>query len=97
MLNFFKGKVAQGKYSRVEYNAMVTESQGQQLKILALEALVKLVKSLVQFTEEFQAKGQEYKIQKVISAPAEEEAENEKETEIGLESVNGQSLDSMDE
>lgn len=75
---------------------MVTESQGQQLKVLALEALVKLVKSLVQFTEEFQpVKGQEYSIKKIASG-TEEEAENEKE-EIGLETVNGQILDQMDE
>ena len=79
----------------MEYGAMVTESQGQQLKILALEALVKLVKSLVQFTEEFQVKGQEIHIKKAVSG-TEEEAENEKE-DIGIETVNGQILDKMDE
>ncbi len=52
-------KIAQGKYARIEYSTIVTADQELQLKALALESLVKLVKSLIQFTQEYQAKQDE--------------------------------------
>jgi len=94
---FLKGKIAQGKYSRPEYSSIITANQAQQLKTLALESLVKLVKSLVQYTQDHQKKLEDaLKFKKVKSA--EEETETEKEAEENaLNHVNKEILEKMDE
>lgn len=98
------GKIAQGKYTRAEYGALVTASQAQQLKTMALEALVKLVKSLVQFTQDFQIKiDNPLKVKRALSNEEEKEKEKETETEKDAEDkegaidVNAEALNNMDE
>ncbi len=54
------GKIAQGKYLRPEYSSVILPAQELNLKSLALESLVNLVKALVQFTEESQQKLDEH-------------------------------------
>jgi len=49
-----KGKIAQGKFLRPEYSSLILPPQEHLLKILALESLVTLVKSLVQFSQDHQ-------------------------------------------
>jgi brefeldin A-inhibited guanine nucleotide-exchange protein len=49
-------KIAQGKYLRSEYSTVINPQQEPTLKVLALESLVNLVKSLVLFQEEYKAK-----------------------------------------
>ena len=77
-------KIAQGKYSRPEYTALITPQQEQQLKILALEPLVKLAKSLLQFTEDYQKRMEE--VSKLRNSSQELERDGEDyETTIGDE------------
>lgn len=45
-------KIAQGKYTRNDYSTVISPQQEPTLKIIALESLVNLVKSLVQYIEE---------------------------------------------
>ena len=46
-------KIAQGKYSKAEYVSVVQPAQDQNLRFIALGALVNLVKALVLFTEDY--------------------------------------------
>ena len=69
-----QGKIAQGKYLRPEYSSLIMPSQETYLRILALESLVNMVKSLVQFTLDYQKNLQENtKVKKIASM------ENEKD------------------
>ncbi len=47
-------KIAQGKFSRPEYNSFILPQQELYLKTMALDSLVTLVKSLMHFTQDFQ-------------------------------------------
>lgn len=46
------GKIAQGKYSKTEYNTVIQPVQEHTLKTLALESIIAFCKSLVRFTDE---------------------------------------------
>jgi hypothetical protein len=74
-------KIAQGKYARLEYGTIVTAEQELQLRALALESLVKLVKSLIQYTQEYQAKQEE-------AAKLKKANEEDNETEKDIEEYN---------
>jgi len=92
-------KIAQGKYARIEYSTIVTADQELQLRALALESLVKLVKSLIQFTQEYQAKQDEaarLKKEKAL-AKAKEEDHTENEKEIEDENQQVEAINKMDE
>lgn len=90
-------KIAQGKYSKPEYASIITANQAQQLRTLALESLVKLVKSLVQFTQDHQKKLEDVlKLKKMKSN--EEETETEKEAEEkALDNLTKEVFEKMDE
>ena len=93
------GRIAQGKYTRPEYSAMINPAQEHQLKTLALETLAKLVKSLLQFTQEHQAKVDDIiKAKKALSD--EDKPDNDKDIEekdIVVDTVNTEVLNKMDE
>ena len=46
------GKVAQGKYTRPEYSTVIQPNQEYNLRGLAIESIVNMVRNLVNFTEE---------------------------------------------
>ena len=96
-LYFDKGKIAQGKYSRPEYSAILTANQAHQLRTLALESLVKLVKSLIHYTQDHQKRLEDVlKMKKIKSS--EEESETEKEVEENvLDNMNKEVFEKMDE
>ena len=50
----FLGKIAQGKYSKTEYNTIIQPTQEYTLKTLALDSIVSLCKSLAKFTEDIE-------------------------------------------
>jgi len=79
---------------RAEYGALIVPQQEPHLKILALESLVNLAKSLVQFTEEYQKKLDENKL---INTSWEAEREGEDfETVIGEEMREGMGFEKGD-
>ena len=77
---------------------MVTTDQEIQLRTLALESLVKLVKNLIQYTQECQTKHTEAEKLKKPTITSDEENETERDIdESHLESTKVEALHKMDE
>ena len=79
---------------RSEYSALITPQQEPHLKILALESLVNLAKSLVNFTEEYQKRMEE--LNKLRNSSMELEREGEDFETIMGEDYRGDIFDRTD-
>jgi len=91
-------KIAQGKYARIEYGTIVTGDQETQLRTLALESLVKLVKSLIQYTQECQAKQNEADKLKKLAVTSDEEHETDRDVEDShIEITKAEAIAKMDD
>lgn len=89
-------KIAQGKYSKAEYVSVVQPAQDQNLRFIALGALVNLVKALVLFTED-------YNKQIITATPtkktvtADEKDEDDKDAGGEAEAIKNIAFEKMDE
>jgi len=90
-------KIAQGKFARPEYSTVIQPAQDQNLRFIALGALVNLVKALVIFTEDHNKQIQSQNALKKITPADGMKEEDDRDMTIDMSELPRAEFNQLDE